>query len=176
MKLLIISDCLSRGFHLRGKISIHTIQFCKGKSRYFHIPSPFFFRIDYSNSLFFQAFAKNNLCCNISQWISCCLWQKRNCSWRTWIHLNNRYIFLFVHNKLNIKQSDNTNSDTQFFRIVQNSILYFIRNTKHRIYTNRITGMNPCPFYQLHDSRNKYVCTIANSIDFNFFSNDIFIY
>ena len=36
--------------------------------------------------------------------------------------------------------------------------------------------MNTGSFYQFHNTRNKYICTVTDSINFNFFTNDIFIY
>ena len=87
----------------------------------------------------------------------------RNSSGRTGVDLNNVNLVV-VNNILDIYQTDYVKSHCQTSCIFNDSLSYSLCKSKCGIYGDTVAGVNTCTLNVLHDSGDKEVRTVADSI------------
>ena len=65
-------------------------------------------------------------------------------------------------------------SDTN--AVINDGVAHLVGNGLRRIDTDRVTGVNTGPLDMLHDSRNIHMLPIADGIDFQLLTDDVFIH
>ena len=151
------------------------MQFGEGECRHFYVPSLFFIGIQSEDALFFQGFAQNCQCSDVCQRVACCLGQEGYCSGGTRVYFDDIYIIFGIHDELNVEQTNDADAQTQFLCVFQNFAFCFVGYGESRVYGDGVTGVYACSFNVFHDTGYEYVDAVANCVNFQFFTLDIFI-
>ena len=175
VQFVVVTDRFTCGFHFGGQVCVHAVQFGEGECGNFYIPSLFFIGIQTEDALFFQGFAQDRQCCDICQRVTCCFGQERYCSGGTRVNFDYIYIIFVVNDELNVEQTNDADTQTQFLCVFQDFAFCFVGYGECRVYGDGVTGVYACSFYVFHDTGYEYVDAVTNSVNFQFFTLDIFV-
>ncbi len=105
---------------------------------------------------------------------TCDLADIRNRAGGSRIYLNHIYLVL-VNNKLDVDHSENVKGIRELPGVGFNLLLDLCRKILCRIHRDTVSGVNACPLDMLHDARDQDILAVADRVDLDFGSRQIFI-
>ena len=182
------NDCLIEGFligmsnthnftgglHFRPQLDFYQPQLGEGENRCLNSYIILWWNQSKWKSGILQRFTQCYSCCIFHHINTGNLTHEWNCTAGSWVYFN--YIHTVIHNnELNIDQTLYGHGNRNLLRVISQSIDNLLAQMLRRIYGEGVPGMNAGTFNLFHNSRNAYINTIGNSINFHFTANHVLV-
>ena len=175
-QLVVVSDGLTGGLHLRGEVGIQALDLVPGEYRNLHIMALPLLGIKVKNPLFLQALSENHFGRDICERIPRGLREEGHRPGGPGVDFDDIHVLVTVHNELDVVQPDDPDPETQLFGILEDDPLDTVGDRERRIHADRIAGVHPGTLYQLHDPGHKHVAPVTDRIDLDLLALDVLIH
>ena len=176
VQALVIADRLTCGLHLRREISIHTVEFLETKGRCFDIPAVGRLRRgELRDALICQRFAEHDTGRDRYEILVCGLRKERYRTGSTRVDLDDIDAVVLVDDELNIEKTHDTDAEAQARGVIADGLLDLIGDGERRINAGTVTTMDTGTLYEFHDTRDEYLLAVADRVDLDFFTDEVFI-
>ena len=169
------TQTLTGGFHLRSKADICAADLLKGEYRHLDGDVICFLLKSRCVAKLLDLLAQDHFRCQRNDGDTGYLADVGNRTAGTRIYLDDVNI-LAADDKLDVDQSDDMKGSRQLRGVIRDGGFYLIVDARCRINGDTVSGMDTGALDVLHDTRDQDVLTVADRVDLDLLTHQVFIY